>query len=220
MAREWDVSEANEYEIHAATRDLQPPRRLPSVLATAFAFSSAVFRSNVSEYWLGRRREADFEAAQCGTVLCLMMRMLPPIRKPEYSNRFAIILGWRYVAADKPRQIRPRKVHRRRDRDYQPTSRGWPRPGSLPSRPHLDCSNLLFRRPRYGRTRPCHGIGLNKSIALRRIEPLHRISKDWQNLNHVGTCRRFRPLEHLGSADVDHAAEQRMYLFEKSEAPE
>jgi hypothetical protein len=59
------------------------------------------------------------------------------------------------------------------------------------------------------------GIGLNKSIALRRIEPLHRISKDWQNLNHVGTYRRFRPLEHLGSADVDHAAEQRMYLFEK-----
>jgi hypothetical protein len=57
------VSEANEYEIQAATRDLQPPRRLPSVLATAFAFSSAVFRSNVSEYWLGRRREADFEAA-------------------------------------------------------------------------------------------------------------------------------------------------------------
>jgi hypothetical protein len=37
---------------------------------------------------------------QFGTALCLMMRMLSPIRKPEYSNRFAIILGWRYVAAD------------------------------------------------------------------------------------------------------------------------
>ncbi len=34
--------------------------------------------------------------------------------------------------------------------------RGWPRLRSSPSRLRSDCSDLPSRRPRYGRTRPCH----------------------------------------------------------------